>query len=254
MFSSGLGGLLGGIFGNSGAPYDAAMKQYRDYENKGRGVNQPYLDAGTGAISETLVNVSNNTELVTYAFTLTANSCSYNQELLLSVRPTLSLASDLTKITCSKDPFYYIGVSTASGTILSWTRTAVAGISNTTAAGVNIPVSEVLVNTTASPINVTYRYQNQLGTCSDITNVVVTVNPLPAVNVVTDKIYCSGVTVLIPLSGSSVSGTDYNWESTNVNIGLPNAGSGDISFVANNTSYVPIKSNLITVNSIRPRK
>ncbi|MCX6263131.1 MAG: gliding motility-associated C-terminal domain-containing protein [Bacteroidetes bacterium] len=200
---------------------------------------------GTGAISETLVNVSNNTELVTYAFTLTANSCSYNQELLVSVRPTLSLASDLTKITCSKDPFYYIGVSTASGTILSWTRTAVAGISNPTAAGVNIPVSEVLVNTTASPINVTYRYQNQLGTCSDITNVVVTVNPLPAVNVVTDKIYCSGATVLIPLSGSSVSGTDYNWESTNVNIGLPNAGSGDISFVANNTSYVPIKTNLI---------
>ena len=200
---------------------------------------------GTGAISETLVNVSNNTELVTYAFTLTANSCSYNQELLVSVRPTLSLASDLTKITCSNDPFYYIGVSTASGTILSWTRTAVAGISNPTAAGVNIPVSEVLVNTTASPINVTYRYQNQLGTCSDITNVVVTVNPLPAVNVVTDKIYCSGVTVLIPLSGSSVSGTDYNWESTNVNIGLPNAGSGDISFVANNSSYVPIKSNLI---------
>ena len=201
--------------------------------------------SGTGAINETLVNVSNDTELATYAFTLTANSCSYNQELLVSVRPTLSLASDLTKITCSKDPFYYIGVSTASGTILSWTRTAVAGISNPTAAGVNIPVSEVLVNTTASPINVTYRYQNQLGTCSDITNVVVTVNPLPAVNVVTDKIYCSGVSVLIPLSGSAVSGTDYNWESTNVNIGLPNAGSGDISFVANNSSYLPIKSNLI---------
>ena len=201
--------------------------------------------SGTGAINETLVNVSNDTELATYAFTLTANSCSYNQELLVSVRPTLSLASDLTKITCSKDPFYYIGVSTASGTILSWTRTAVAGISNPTAAGVNIPVSEVLVNTTASPINVTYRYQNQLGTCSDITNVVVTVNPLPAVNVVSDKIYCSGVSVLIPLSGSAVSGTDYNWESTNVNIGLPNAGSGDISFVANNSSYVPIKSNLI---------
>jgi len=200
---------------------------------------------GTGDISETLVNVSNNTELVTYAFTLTANSCSYNQDLFVTVQPTLSLASDLTKITCSKDPFYYIGISTASGTILSWTRTAVAGISNPTAAGVNMPVSEVLVNTTASPINVTYRYQNQAGNCADITNVVVTVNPLPAANVVTDKIYCSGVSVLIPLSGSSVSGTDYNWESTNVNIGLPNAGSGDISFVANNTSYLPIKSSLI---------
>lgn len=200
---------------------------------------------GTGVINETLVNISNNTELVTYAFTLTANSCSYNQDVLVSVRPTLSLASDLTKITCSKDPFYYIGISSASGTILSWTRTAVAGISNPTASGVNIPVSEVLINTTNAPINVIYRFQNQLGNCSDITNVVVTVNPLPVVNTVTDKIYCSGVAVLIPLSGSAVAGTEYNWESTNVNIGLPNAGSGDISFVANNTSYVPIKSSLL---------
>ena len=200
---------------------------------------------GTGAISETLVNISNNTELVTYAFTLTANSCSYNQDVLVSVRPTLSLASDLTKITCSKEPFYYIGISSASGTILSWTRTAVAGVSNPTASGVNMPVSEVLVNTTNAPVNVIYRFQNQLGTCADVTDVVVTVNPLPVVNSVTDKVYCSGVTVLIPLSGSAVAGTDYNWESTNVNIGLPNAGSGDISFVANNTSFVPIKSNLI---------
>ena len=201
--------------------------------------------SGTGDISETLVNVSNNTELVIYAFTLTANSCSFTQDLFVTVQPTLSLASDLTKLTCSKEPFYYLGISTASGTILSWTRTAVAGISNPTAAGVNMPVSEVLVNTTASPINVTYRYQNQIGNCADISNVIVTVNPLPAVNVVTDKIYCSGVTVLIPLSGSAVTGTDYNWESTNVNIGLPNAGSGDISFVANNSSNLPIKSSLI---------
>ena len=201
--------------------------------------------SGSGTINETLVNISNNTELVTYAFTLTANGCSYNQEVPVSVRPTLSLASDLTRSTCSKAAFYYVGISSASGTILSWTRTAVAGISNPTASGVNMPVSEVLVNTTSAPINVIYRYQNQLGTCSDVTNVVVTVNPLPNVTVITDKIYCSGVSVLIPLTGSAVVATDYNWESTNVNIGLPNAGSGDISFVANNTSYVPIKSNLV---------
>jgi gliding motility-associated-like protein len=197
---------------------------------------------GTGIINETLVNVSNNTEMVSYAFTLTSNGCSYNQELFVSVRPTLNLASDLTKKTCSNNPFYYVGVSAASGTILSWTRTAVAGISNPTASGVNAPVSEVLVNTYNTPINVIYRYQNQLGTCVDITNVVVTINPLPSVNAVTDKTYCSGVPVLITFTGSGVASTDYNWESTNVNIGLPNFGVGDISFSANNTSNVPINS------------
>jgi gliding motility-associated-like protein len=205
--------------------------------------------AGTGVINETLVNISNSTELVTYAFTLTANGCTYNEELLVSIRPTLSLASDLTRSTCSQAPFYYIGISSASGTILSWTRTATAGISNPTAGGTNIPVSEVLINTTNSPVNVTYQFLNRLGDCSDLTNVIVTVNPLPAVSTITDKVYCSDQAALIPLSGSSVSGTTYNWESTNVNVGLPNAGSGDISFVANNAAFVPIRST-VTVTPV----
>ena len=46
MFGSGLGGLLGGMFGNSGKPYDKAMEQYQKYMQMGQGVQQPYLDAG----------------------------------------------------------------------------------------------------------------------------------------------------------------------------------------------------------------
>jgi gliding motility-associated-like protein len=198
--------------------------------------------SGSASIGETLVNVSNSAETVIYAFTLTANGCSYNQDLQVQVRPVLGLASDLTRNTCSQSSFYYIGLSSASGTILSWTRTATAGISNPTAGGLNIPVSEVLVNTTNAPINVTYQFLNRLGECSNQTNVVVTVNPLPVVSTITDKVYCSNENVLIALSGSAVAGTNYNWESTNINIGLPNAGSGDISFVATNATFVPIRS------------
>jgi hypothetical protein len=50
MFGSGLGGFLGGLFGNSGAPYDKAMDQYRQWGDKAAGGLQPYQDAGTGAI------------------------------------------------------------------------------------------------------------------------------------------------------------------------------------------------------------
>jgi hypothetical protein len=46
MFGSGLGGFLGGMFGDSGKPYDKATEQYNKYMNMGQGVQQPYLDAG----------------------------------------------------------------------------------------------------------------------------------------------------------------------------------------------------------------
>lgn len=45
-FGSGLGGFLGGIFGDSGAPY----KEYMDWVNKGIEGKKPYQEAGTGAI------------------------------------------------------------------------------------------------------------------------------------------------------------------------------------------------------------
>lgn len=46
MFTSGLGGLLGGLFVNSSKPYDKAMEEYQRWMNQAQGVQQPYLDAG----------------------------------------------------------------------------------------------------------------------------------------------------------------------------------------------------------------
>lgn len=52
MFGSGLGGALGGLFGNPGKPYDKAMEEYQKYMNMGQGVQQPYLNAGSGALGD----------------------------------------------------------------------------------------------------------------------------------------------------------------------------------------------------------
>lgn len=52
MFQSGLNGLLGGLFGDSGSPYDKAMQQYQDFANKAQATQQPFLNAGTGAIGD----------------------------------------------------------------------------------------------------------------------------------------------------------------------------------------------------------
>lgn len=52
MFGSGLGGFLGGLFGDSGSSYDKAMQEYQKYMNMAQGTQQPYLDAGKGAIGD----------------------------------------------------------------------------------------------------------------------------------------------------------------------------------------------------------
>lgn len=49
---SGLGGILSGIFGDSGSPYQASMDQYQQFANQAQNVQNPYLQAGNNAIPQ----------------------------------------------------------------------------------------------------------------------------------------------------------------------------------------------------------
>ncbi len=48
----GLSGILGGMFGNSGAPYDKAMEQYQKYGEQAAAPQQTYLNAGNQATGQ----------------------------------------------------------------------------------------------------------------------------------------------------------------------------------------------------------
>lgn len=49
-FMSGAAGLFGGMFGDSGSPYDDAMKQYQEWMQKAENAQNPFWQAGKNAI------------------------------------------------------------------------------------------------------------------------------------------------------------------------------------------------------------
>ncbi len=85
------------------------------------------------------------------------------------------LSSPVTITICSGDAFSYTPTTNYTGTV-TWTRAAVAGISNaaiTTPQSANL--NEVLINTSNAPVNVIYQFRIATATCYLVQNVTVIV-------------------------------------------------------------------------------
>lgn len=139
--------------------------------------------SGTGGISETLIDTTDNPVNVTYVYTLTANGCtgsaSYSVVVTVNPLPTLSsvlIAPDVYTGTA----FNYTPTSATVGTTFSWTRATVAGISNLANAGTGNP-NETLVNTTNAPIVVEYLYTLTANGCTNSNTDTVQVKVVPFV-------------------------------------------------------------------------
>ena len=139
--------------------------------------NGPVSTPQTSNPNETLVNTTANPVSVVYAFTILANGCSSTQNVTVIVNPAPTLSSATTTNRCNDVSTTYTASSATPGTSFSWTRAAVAGISNAASSGSSATATETLVNTTANPINVVYVYTLSANGCSNTQNVTVTVNP-----------------------------------------------------------------------------
>jgi Fungalysin metallopeptidase (M36)/Fungalysin/Thermolysin Propeptide Motif len=90
-----------------------------------------------------------------------------------------ALSSAWTTNACSGSPFQYAATSNISGTTFSWTRTAVAGITNPADSANSGIINETLINTTNAPITVNYVFKlspngcGQTGTVQQTMQVVV---------------------------------------------------------------------------------
>ncbi len=120
----------------------------------------------------------------TVTVTPTANGCTgASQNFTYTVNPTPKLTTAQTGSVCSGTPYTYVPGSATTGVSYAWTRAVAAGISN--AAGIGSGnVNETLVNTTLAAKTTTYRYTLTANGCSNIQNVVVTVDPTPQAPVI----------------------------------------------------------------------
>jgi hypothetical protein len=200
--------------------------------------------SGTGNPNETLVNTTSSPITVTYAYSLSVGGCTnpsiYNVQVV--VNPVMTLTSSLTPAAiCSNTVFGYTPTSPTPGVTFNWNRAVVAGISNAVASGTGNP-NETLINTTSSPVAVTYVYTLGSGGCTNTYNVVVTVNPAPALtSTLTPAAICSG-TVFSYAPTSGTPGATFAWTRAAV-AGISNAlasGTGNPNETLVNITNLPV--------------
>lgn len=166
--------------------------------------------------------------------------------------PVLSSAKTLPDI-CSGSPFTYIPTSNTPGTIFTWTRDSIAGLSNLSSRG-SFLIDETLLDSTINSVKVIYNYRTTFNGCTDSTQFVTfTVNPAP---IVPDQriTICSGSQFSLPVDLEPMR-TTYTWAAPTI---LP---SGSLSSFTQKTApqtlvYDTLKSginsNALAVYTINP--
>jgi gliding motility-associated-like protein len=203
------------------------------------------------AIGGNLVSVSNPfvtqplTANTSYYVQTTDNTCSVvRTKVDVVVNPLPIITSAQTANICSGDvEAYTITANIPSSTFL-WKRVKVTGISNAAVAGqTSSTITETLVNTTLSPINVTYSITALANGCSSaVFNYVVTVNPKPIVKSEAVATICYGTSTNYTIQFNDPT-TAYTWSRAAVT-GISNSPvsgqTGAIQEVLFNTTTAPV--------------
>jgi hypothetical protein len=179
---------------------------------------------------EILRNTTTQPITVKYNYTVSANGCvTNNEEIEVVVNPTPNLTSpDVNNPAVCSGTFFDYTPTSDNGNTFTWSRAAVAGISNPSTSNNNGSIHENLVNTTLLPVQVVYVYriENTSLQCSTNNELVYeTVLPKPSV---TDAAVtsCSGNTFKAPINGSVPVVTTYTWPApTPQNAGTVTGGS-----------------------------
>jgi len=204
----------------------------------------------TGAISANII--------VTSVYTYNEVGCEGESEtfsITVNPSPQVEFSEDDQFITSGDTTLPVTLTSPTDGVTFTWTATAQDGITGlTTTSGTDSIPAETLFNTTTEPLTVTYTAiaTGDVGfDCEGLpTDYVVIVNPLAQVNPVEDQVVCNEENLLIEFTTNITGGTmTYTWTNDNSEIGLSNAGTGNIDIIATNTTDAPINGTIVVTPS-----
>jgi hypothetical protein len=120
-------------------------------------------------------------------------------------------------------------ISTSNSTICSGSSTTLTANSTAGVSYLWSPGGQTTASITVSPIiTTTYTCTATENGASTIANSVITVNPTPTVNTIPNTSFCNGLfTSTFTFSGTP--GATYTWTNSNLGIGLPSSGTGNIT-------------------------
>ena len=175
--------------------------------------NTAVSNQNTSTINETLINTTQNTATVTYVITPMDGTCpgpSFNY--VVAVYPTPVVTSPQTDTICDINTLNYTINFNLPNTAFTWSRAAVAGISNLAVSGQTAgTIKEVLFNTTNTPVSVTYTINYGTSTCAGTPfNVNIIVNPLASITSPIETVECSGTAQNYVITSNIPSAT-FNW-------------------------------------------
>ena len=222
------------------------------------GGTEPYTFTYTvnGGANQTITTISGNSVTLavptdtpdTYTYNLISAAGSSGWEYpqtgtaTVIVKPLPELTSTLTPTgICSNTAFNYTPSNSIGGTVFSWTREVIPGISNPASSGTD-DIDETLINTTSSPVEVTYTYTLTANGCSNTQEVKIMVTQSPELTSSTSiNDICSGSLLEYTPTSSINPGTTFSWYRDADSYGnSANSGSGNISETLYNNSENPI--------------
>ncbi|MDB4195886.1 PKD domain-containing protein [Flavobacteriales bacterium] len=210
-------------------------------------LNETTTVVSSSLINDSLVNLTNSVQQVTYRVvgTSTSNGCSspvIPVTVFVNPIPTTDIINDT--LVCNNTTLSPISFNgPVIGTIYNWyTFDTTIGVG--ASSGINSIPGFITTNNTMGVKNSTFTltpiFINNSVSCSGPSqSFVISVLPSPDVYLLSDISVCNGIQVSQKIVAGSISGTIFNWQNSNTAISLNSSGIGNVpSFNATNLTAV----------------